>query len=205
MKKSLLYSIFLLNFIVVNAQHSDVTTQSEPIKQPYKLIIPKGWTTEQFPIPIGFAPEIPYVGTEDIRFAPRWSDASSDEYWTYAFLWFLDGDQNIDAGTIEHHLQSYYTGLIKVNNDHNENTKVSIVTTSFILKKSTNNDQKTFSGTIEMDDYKNGKPITLHCIVHVRSCLNEDKTAIFFELSPKSFHDNLWVTLEDIWLNFSCW
>ena len=34
---------------------------------------------------------IKYSGVEDIRFAPGWGNAKSNEYWTYAFLWYLDG------------------------------------------------------------------------------------------------------------------
>src|SRR4051812_6700953 len=64
---------------------------------PYALTAPEGWGVERFAIPIEFAPSIPYKGVEDIRFAPGWSDAKSNEYWTYAFLWYLDGKPAIDA------------------------------------------------------------------------------------------------------------
>ena len=39
-----------------------------------------------------FAPSIKYKGVEDIRFTPGWGKAGSEEYWTYAFLWFLDDE-----------------------------------------------------------------------------------------------------------------
>ena len=58
---------------------------------PYFLDVPEGWVAERFPIPIDFAPQIPYKGVEDIRFSPGWGNAFTDEYWTYCFLWYLDG------------------------------------------------------------------------------------------------------------------
>ena len=39
----------------------------------YSLPTPKGWTIEQFPIPISFARSIKYKGVEEIRFAPGFS------------------------------------------------------------------------------------------------------------------------------------
>jgi hypothetical protein len=52
----------------------------------YTLPYPQGWDTELFSIPIQFAPQIAYKGVEDIRFAPGWAKAGSDEYWAYCFL-----------------------------------------------------------------------------------------------------------------------
>ncbi len=60
------------------------------MEAPYHLSIPKDWTIERFLITISFAPQISYKGVEDIRFTPGWGKVDSDEYWTYAFLWYLD-------------------------------------------------------------------------------------------------------------------
>jgi hypothetical protein len=192
MKKILVFILLFLRFIVGNAQ-------TDLQEKPYVLIIPEGWTTEQFPIPIGFAPEIPYVGIEDIRFAPGWANPSSDEYWTYVFLWYIDGHHDVDEDIIERHLKSYYTGLIKVNSDNKQNKKMSSVKTLFTQQKASKIDLKTFSGTIEMDDYMNGKANRFHCLVHVKIYLDVNKTALLFELSPKPFNDIQWKKLNDIW------
>src|SRR5436189_3647136 len=78
---------------------------------PYTLPVPKDWTIERFPIPISFAPQILYAGVEDIRFTPGWAKVKSDEYWSYAFLWYLDGEIKMNAGMIDSNLKAYYTGL----------------------------------------------------------------------------------------------
>jgi hypothetical protein len=84
---------------------------------PYHLPIPENWAVERFLFPISFAPEISYNGVEDIRFSPGWSNSKSDEYWTYAFLWYLDGSPKTDAQKIEGNLKAYYTGLTESNRE----------------------------------------------------------------------------------------
>src|SRR5437868_608433 len=76
---------------------------------PYFLDTPDGWSVERFPIPIDFAPEIPYSGVEDVRFSPGWGNTFSEEHWTYCFLWYLDGKPEITGEAIEENLESYYT------------------------------------------------------------------------------------------------
>jgi len=79
---------------------------------PYKLDIPSGWSTERFPFPFDFAPQIPYKGMEELRFAPGWEDSVSEEHWAYAFLWWLEGKPQQTSEKLETHLQDYYNGLI---------------------------------------------------------------------------------------------
>jgi hypothetical protein len=173
---------------------------------PYHLPIPKDWGVERFLIPIGFAPQIPYKGVEDIRFTPGWAKTTSDEYWTYAFLWYLEGSVKTTAQIIEENLKAYYTGLFKVNTDSSKlaNEKIIPVTTSFKKVTTGKGDIATYQGTIEMMDYMQRKPITLHCIVRWKFCVEEKKNFLFYELSPKPFSHNNWKNLDQLWLEFRC-
>ena len=173
---------------------------------PYNLAIPKGWTIERFPIPISFAPQIIYNGVEDIRFTPGWGNVKSDEYWTYAFLWYLDGSPKTDAGIIGRNLKAYYTGLIEINR---EGFKVPVeklipVQASFKETETNSGDLKTYTGTIEMLDYMQQEPIILNCIVHLKLCPEENKTILFYELSPKKFTHSNWLNLNQLWKEFQC-
>jgi hypothetical protein len=49
---------------------------------------------------------------EDVRFASGWDDEKSPQYWSYAYLWWLEDDPKIDAATLEKHLTAYYEGLV---------------------------------------------------------------------------------------------
>jgi hypothetical protein len=173
---------------------------------PYTLNFPKGWGVERFLIPIEFAPQIPYKGVEDIRFTPGWGSIKSDEYWTYAFLWYLDDKQKTNAKIVEKNLKAYYTGLVgrnivprKIPAD-----KLIPVKTEIKKAKAEKGDLKTFRGRIYMLDYMEQKPITLNCIVHVKSCSGQNKTFIFNEISPKPYRDNIWLSLNQLWTDFNC-
>lgn len=173
---------------------------------PYTFNIPEGWGVERFPIPISFAPGIKYKGVEDIRFSPGWGKTESNEYWTYAFLWYLNGEVKTNAKTIENNLMIYYTGLLDANLDP---LKIPAgewvpVTTKIKKVKAEGRDIKTFKGSIHMFDYIEYKPITLNCIVHLSYCKELDKTVLFYELSPRPFSDQIWQSLNQLWSGFGC-
>lgn len=167
---------------------------------PYHLSSPANWDVERFPIPIGFAPQIPYKGVEDIRFTPGWAKATSDEYWTYAFLWYLDGDIKMDSKTVESNLKLYYAGLITANGS---NISTPIVTSFKEITKD-NNDLKTYLGTISLFDYMAKQPLVLNCKVHVTACTDKTKAFIFYELSPKPIAHAVWHSLDKLWTDFKC-
>jgi hypothetical protein len=173
---------------------------------PYHLPIPKDWGLERFLIPINFAPSILYKGVEDIRFTPGWGKLTSDEYWSYAFLWYLDGTVKTNKKIIAKNLKAYYTGLFTINTDSTRKASVKLMPTTSAFKKAPTDkgDAATFSGTIEMMDYLQLKPIKLNCIAHLRYCVDDNKTLIFYELSPQPFTHNVWKGLHQLWLDFNC-
>src|SRR5665213_62704 len=113
--KNLIIALLCLTSLASFGQTSKVEFDGNKWNAPYNLNFPKGWDVERFLIPIEFAPEIPYKGVEDIRFTPGWGNVKSDEYWTYAFLWYLDDTQKINAKIVENNLKAYYTGLVRRN------------------------------------------------------------------------------------------
>jgi hypothetical protein len=111
--------ILILVFSSLNIYGQEVKTEFDGHRwqAPYHFSIPKDWSIERFLIPISFAPQISYKGVEDIRFAPGWANEKSEEYWSYAFLWYLDGRPEINSAIIADNLKNYYTGLSKINID----------------------------------------------------------------------------------------
>ncbi len=205
--KRLMILLLILTSLNIYAQ-KDSVFDGHTWQAPYHLSIPKDWTIERFLIPIGFAPQIPYKGVEDIRFAPGWAKVKSDEYWSYAFLWYLDGTPKTGAAIIAQNLKAYYSGLVKVNIDNAKHKdsleKLTAATTSFKKIETQKGDDATFQGTINMIDYMQLKPITLNCIAHIRPCVEEKKTIIFYELSPQPFEHSIWRDLDKLWTEFSC-
>jgi hypothetical protein len=197
--------IFLLTSPLFSfCQSTTEEFDSKKWEPPYNLDFPLGWGIERFLIPISFAPKIPYRGVEDIRFTPGWGKAESADYWSYVFLWYLDGQQKITAKIVENNLKKYYSGLVKaIQVDSSDNKSITVRT---IIKKgkTQKGDLKTFYGSVYMLDYMANKPITLYCKVHLKSCSGQNKTFIFYEISPKDYTDNVWQSLDILWTDFSC-
>lgn len=175
-------------------------------KAPYTLDFPAGWGVERFQIPIEFAKSIPYKGIEDIRFAPGWGDAKSEEYWTYAFLWYLNEMPAANEAILQTNLNAYYTGLIERNIERRKipAEKLFPVKTSMNEVKAAPGDLKTFRGTIHMLDYMEQKPILLNCVVHVKKCAGRKEGFIFYEISPKATTEKVWERLDALWKSFAC-
>jgi hypothetical protein len=199
-------AITLLSLFAVTSYGQEITPEFDGHhwEAPYRLPIPKDWTIERFLIPISFAPQIHYKGVEDIRFTRGWGKVKSEEFWSYAFLWYLEGEINLDARIIDSNLTAYYTGLIGTNGSNIPAEKLIPVVTSFKEANKDNGDIKTYAGTIKMLDYIEQKPIILNCKVHLKSCLGQNKTFIFYELSPQPLSHKIWLSLDQLWLDFKC-
>ena len=198
----LLFFIFVIRFQVFAQEKFDPVSW----KAPYNLSL-DGWGIERFPIPIDFAPKIPYKGVEDVRFTPGWSKPQSDEYWSYAFLWYVEGVQMIDSKTIENNLSMYFDGLVNRNIEKRELPKDLIKKTKADFRKLSTPetaDESTFTGTIEMVDYMSKKPMVLQAKVHLKRCSSSNYTIIFHQFSPQKRNSAVWAKLNELWNNFRC-
>ena len=204
--KNILLAVSCFLFLKVAAQDTTAKFDGKKWQAPYALDIPKGWGFERFLIPIQFAPSISYKGVEDIRFTPGWGKIETSQYWSYAFLWYLDNKPTFNAQTIEKNLIAYYTGLININVDKTkiDTTKLTAVKASIEKRIPGKDDLKTFQGTVSMIDFLTLKPIIVNIIIHIRSCKGQNKTFVFHEVSPKPTSDPVWTDLNKLWDSFKC-
>lgn len=173
---------------------------------PYSLPIPTGWGVERFLLPPSFAPGITYVGVEDIRFTPGWAKATDDEYWSYAFLWYLDAKPPLTKASLEKDLTNYYTGLLAINTDSSKHTgekplPVKVEVTPAAIAPAA---LPSFTAIITMRDFLSRKPITLFARINTRLCPDTEKAFVFFELSPQPFTHQVWTSLGQLWKDFKC-
>lgn len=164
---------------------------------PYKLPIPSGWSVERFFFPFDFAPQIPYIGAEELRFAPGWADGASEEHWAYAFLWWLEGHPQLTAEKLQTHLQDYYNGLVGQNIAPRKIPKEKLIPAKANLKAVTTvpGDKATFAGTVVMLDYLTQTPMTLNVLIHWKDLQLPDRSAVFFEISPRAMGHRIWTQL----------
>jgi hypothetical protein len=173
---------------------------------PYVLKAPKGWGLEQFALPPDFASAMTFKGVEDVRFAPGWGEQASEEYWSYSYLWWIDGKPGISAGSLQENLRTYYSGLVSENVKERNIAGSKMVPTVVSLSKikSAEGDVQTFSGTIRMLDYMTQSPVVLNIIVHVKDCGALNQTAVFIEISPQHFKHAIWNQMDKINASFTC-
>lgn len=175
---------------------------------PYTFDIPQNYRIERTSFPPPFALGIKLKGIEEIRFPPGWGTAGKDDYWSLAYLYWLNAGQNIDADVLRETLTTYFDGLVIRGGGpvpHNIPPDKLIPTKVNIQKiRTESDDAATWSGTIDMLDYMAMKPIRLNFLAHMKSCTGQKHTAVFVEASPKAYTDPLWTDLKKMKQNFKC-
>jgi hypothetical protein len=172
----------------------------------YLLPVPEGWSVERFSLPPEFAKDINFKGVEDVRFAPGWGDAKSDEYWTYAFLWWTEGNAELNTSILEKYLKSYYSGLIARNIGPRKipESKLQPTIISIHVANTEKGDLQTYSGTISMLDYMTQTPMVLNAMIHKKNCPDKNHSYIFFEICPKPMTDPVWQKLIKLYQGLDC-
>jgi hypothetical protein len=207
MTKKHLFNL-LLTFLIgctSSQQDNKETTQKQPSAD-FEFPILQGWTAETFTIPISFAPEIDYKGTEQVRFSPNWSKLGKEDYWTYAFLWTLEGQPDMTTEIIESNLENYYRGLVVNNFQQNKrifNGKVES-DARFEAIETESGDVKTFRGSVKTIDYLSAKPFELFVKVHLKQCSDKKHSYVLYEISPQTFSHSVWKELEKVNQSFGC-
>ncbi len=103
-KSGLVLTFFAISSVLIFGQERETI-----------LSAPDNWKSEIIPFPLGFAPTIDFVGFEDLRFAPGWSDSTSQEFWTYTFAWYIEKDSGMTESRLTELFNSYYDGLMGIN------------------------------------------------------------------------------------------
>lgn len=148
---------------------------------------PDDWRGEVIPFPLGFAPEIPLKGLEELRFAPGMFKAEQPDYFSYTFLWWLEGKPTLSTTDLEAHLMAYYVGLYKA-----VSKKAEKKTDHFKVSVSQGKGG-TYTGTIDwVDPFVTEKPLKLHMKIRRWRCEAQEREALFFELSPQPTSHEVW-------------
>ncbi|WP_298515049.1 hypothetical protein [uncultured Kordia sp.] len=184
--KNILYILTLFCTISVFGQEDEDYT--------IRLIPPDdSWRQEVIPMPLGFAPQIPVNGIEEVLFAKGWSTKGDDTFWTYAFLWNVNQIETLTINQLELYMQYYFDGLMTAVNKDKD--KVVPKTEALFLKK----EAGYFVGKIQLYDAFHTKDIiTLNCTVMQYQCPKTKKSMVLFHFSPKEFGHATWNKLHTV-------
>jgi hypothetical protein len=173
---------------------------------------PKGWGKETIALPPMFAPTMKWKGVEELRFAPGMFKADSSSFFSYAILFWLPGEQPVDAEAMERELLLYYQGLSKaVLKGKNQEVDVS----AFTLKIQKSPDKPgqrpggegytPFTGELKWTEpFATGKPQTLRLQIQTWYCEKHKHQCIFLCASPQPDTAEVWKTLGEIRAGCKC-
>jgi hypothetical protein len=188
MHKTILLLTFILSFSY--AAHSQLPA--------WELPKPAGWGSETFGLPPAFAPQIVFKGTEEIRFAPGWSNSGSEDYWSYAFIWLVEGKQTLSGNKLADYIIAYYNGLYMTNLKEWPAPNPGFTKVSFHRLASTGRDGEAYEGVVNTLNFLNHRQLSLNVTVRLRELSAAKATLITFEVSPKTSSHPVWKQLATI-------
>jgi hypothetical protein len=156
--------------------------------------IPTGWKHETFALPPEFAPQLPYQGTEELRFMPGFSTPTAPDYWSYDFVWWLNQPPAFDAASVAATLTTYFRGLATAVGGSKYNLDPARYRA--VLTAVPGSEPPRLTGQVfTYDPFTTGLPITLNVEAELRSCPGRKQVAIVVALSPKDGTDAVWKAL----------
>ncbi len=172
---------------------------------PFRLVAPGNWHSERHLFPLEWAPSISYKGIEEIRFAPGFGDPALPDYFSYLYVWWINGKPEVTAKQLETDLAAYYRGLSegfaqegKFSFDASRIGATLAEPQQPVLRQ-----QKLYRG--DVTTYTNeGKAITMHVDAVVMPCRDSNNTAVLFTLSPQPRTADVWARMDKIKETFSC-
>ncbi len=192
-KKSVLaLAIFALTCVVSYGQ-----------KEESILSAPDNWQSEILHFPLGFAQTIDFVGFEDLRFAPGWSDTTSQECWAYMFVWYIEFDSVMTETKLTESFNRYYDGLMGVDSKNQADTaKLNQLDKTFCLFVKTD---EGFTGKMRVYDAFFAKDyMTLNIKVKEFICPKTNKQIVWCDISPRDIGHDVWKIFDDVKLKVNC-
>jgi hypothetical protein len=163
--------------------------------------VPSGWRSETIPFPLDFAPSIPLRGAEQIRFMPHFFDPKAPTYFSYVFVWEVEGSgDGLDDAQIAKHLETYFRGLC---------TEVGGSKYTFDPARYRVTLAGAAAGTARgtallYDAFTTGAPLALELDVRRVTCAAPGHRAILVLASPKPRGDAVWTELARAADSYAC-
>lgn len=164
------------------------------------------WRGERIELPPGFAPDMQWKGTEDIRFAPGMFQADADDFFTYVLVFLLEKDSDVSLQAIQREILTYYRGLSKAVSkgkvsaadagkftvEMNQESEVTLNPPGIQKEGVTG-----YSGKLDwIEPFASQKPQTLH--FEAQLWKHGEQPALFLCVSPQKREAKIWESLRKI-------
>ena len=204
MKRLVILMLALSTIIGVPAVFSQEDSP-EDSETPFYLPTPAGWRTETLAFPLEFAPQLFDRGLEELRFAPGMFEQGSEDFWTYAFVWWLPVGSEIEANRLAADLGTYFSGLARAVAKGKNLTIDDAVFEVEMVAVEGGTTGWDFEGMAEiLDTFVTAETVVLNIRAKFVLCVSQHHGALLFELSPQSLDHGVWQTLGQIRDGFRC-
>jgi hypothetical protein len=167
---------------------------------PFAWPTPPDWRGETIPFPLDFAKDLPYRGVEELRFAPDFFDATAPTYFSYVFVWWLEGEPELGEQMLERDLVAYFAGL----SDAVGGKKFTFDPAHYRATLAPR-EGGGFEGVVETyDPFGAGQELTLYVELTVRDCPAAERRSLLALASPRARPDPVWDGLDAVGAGFEC-
>ncbi|TDQ16247.1 hypothetical protein DFQ04_2359 [Algoriphagus boseongensis] len=185
--------VLFLNSILSFGQEHEKDKMTEGL-----LSADSTWSKELFQFPISFAPEIKFQGKEVALFPKGWGNSESQVFWSYAFVWEIDAEDQLIKSTLEDNLELYFDGLLSIET-WQKNDPTVLKTNAFFEEKNRTKNTSAYLGKIKIFESRyTKKPLTLNVTIEQYFCEQPKKAIILFKFSPKEFDHKTWEKLNEV-------
>ena len=166
---------------------------------------PESWRKESFDFPLAFAPSIPYVGKEHVRFAPQWAKFDDERGFTYVVLWDIARRPGFEAAELERALNVYFDGLMEqVTRGRKIADPGTVTNTSLHPLATPAGWQEAYGGRVfTWNGFSRGEALALYTEISHRSC-GADRTQVFLAFSRTPRTHPAWEEMRAIRKDTQC-
>lgn len=164
---------------------------------------PADWRLETMPLPPGFAPDLKFSGTEEIRFAPGMFDPSSATYFSCVLGLILHATPDFGATELKAFLETYYRGLsVSVGQRKGLSPDRSQINATVKPAGANHDGPVRLAATVNFfDTFSDGRRITLNVESTVLPLPKSGNTGVILLVSPSPTDGPVWKTLREIGQN----
>ena len=167
--------------------------------QPPKITMktPRGWSGETITLPPGFSKDMAWQGVEVIRFAPGMFKTDSESFFSYAFVFWLPGKQDVSEKVIQREMLKYYRGLAKAVARGQE---LAVEPEKFELTLEAVKDEKAkWKATLKWaEPFATRESQTLFFLIETARSAGDDATVVSVSVSPAAASAGIWKELENV-------
>jgi hypothetical protein len=203
----------VFRFCLLSAFMLAPSAAGQPDKEPpYQVPAPAGWSKETIALPPAFAKDMKWKGTEELRFAPGMFKADAADFFSYALLFWLPDDAEIDTKTMERELLAYYRGLaaavLKAKKKDVDAKAFTLTVTAAKQqpdKRPSGEPVAGYAGELKWTEpFATGKPQTLRLEIHTWPSAKHKHHCVFVCASPQLETAAVWKTLREIRAGCTC-